>query len=153
MRARAGHHCEGDSFAAHFLYSDRDDLLNKLSQIGIELNILDEKAIAFDPFGSYSIDDLDKIKYPIPGHSDLEQPKDTELFGYKVHIWVQENRFEISISGLGTDNAYEVSDEDFQACMALEKEFDKLLWSKYLDKEIEQRAHCISKEKYPELFE
>lgn len=153
MRARSGHSCEGDSFAVHFIYHDRADLLFKLSQIRVVPDILGKDIIIFDPFASYSIDELDKIRYPIPGHNDLQQIGDTSIFGYKVHIWVQKNIFEISISGLGTDNAYEVSDRDFQACLALEKEFDKLSWHKYLDKEVEQHAHCISREKYPELFE
>ncbi len=153
MRARAGHSCEGDSFAAHFLYNGREDLINKLAQIGVTLNELGPRDLVFDPFESYSIRDLDKIKYTIPGCDDLEQPKDAQIFGHKVYIWVQSNRFEISISGNENDNAYTVSDEDFEVCKDLEQEFEALKWNIYIDKEIKDHPHCISQEKYPELYE
>lgn len=152
MRARSGHSCEGDSFAAHFLYNGREDLLNKLSQIGVSLNEIGPRDLVFDPFETYSIRDLDKIKYTIPGCDDLEQPKDVLVFGHKVYIWVQHNRFEISISGNETDNAYAVSEEDFQICMNLEEKFDEINWRQYIDEEIKNHPHCISKDKYPELY-
>lgn len=152
MRARAGHNCEGDSFAAHFKYTDREDLIKRMTEIGVTIKTLDKDHIPFDPFGSYNIDNLDKIKYTIPGCDDLEQPQNVEAFGYKIHIWVQADRFEISVSGLDTENAYEVAEKDFETCFALEKEFDKLSWQEIIDKEIIQHPHCISEEKYPELY-
>lgn len=153
MRSRGGHNCEGDSFCVYFKYTDREDLINKLQQIGVTLNKLEEGFIAFDPFESYSIDDLDKLKITIAHLSDLEQPQYVEVFGYKAHIWVISGRFEISISGTKDGQTYKVSEEDFQVCQSLETEFDKLGWSAILDEEIKQQIHCVSKEMYPELFE
>lgn len=153
MRARAGHSCEGDSFAAHFKYNGREDLIEKLGQIGVSLNKLGKDDLVFDPFGTYSIDNLDKIKYAITGFEDLEQPKDVLAFGHKVHIWVQKDRFELSVSGNESNNAYEVAEEDYQICLALEKEFDKLGWQQFKDLEIKTLTHCISEERYPELYE
>lgn len=152
MRARAGHNCEGDSFAVNFKYDGKEDLIDKMSQIGIILKPLEKDLIPFDPFASYDIDDLDKIRYTIPGIDDIEQPQETSIFGYKVYIWVQPKSFEISISGTETDNVYEVSDSDFKVCSMLEKEFDKLSWSNFLDEKITSHPHCISKENYPELY-
>lgn len=152
LRARQGHNCEGDSFAAHFKYTDREDLLGKMSQLGVSLNLLPKDALLFDPFGSYNIDNLDKIKYPIPGCDDLEQPQDVVVFGHQVYMWMQKNIFEISIAGTDTNSAYHVSEKDFQVCLELEKEFEKLGWEAFLDEGIVSLPHCISKEKYPELY-
>ncbi len=152
MRARGAHYCESDSFCAHFSYVDLDDLKHKLGQLGVPLKPLDKDAIAFDPFGSYSIDDLDKIKYTIQGHNELEQPQEVILFDQKAHIWVQPNCFEVSISGSKDDAGYKVSDKDFEVCQVLEKEFDRLSWQNFLDDDITNHAHCISRKLYPELF-
>lgn len=152
MRSRGGHNCEGDSFCVYFKYTEREDLINKLEQIGVSLNQLEEGFIAFDPFESYSIDDLDKLKITIAHFSDLEQPQYVDVFGYKAHIWVISGRFEISISGTGDGQTYKVSEDDFKVCLHLEEQFEKLNWSSILDEDIKQQIHCISKEKYPELF-
>lgn len=152
MRARGGHNCEGDSFCVYFKYENRDDLISKLAQIGVELSPMDEGFISFDPFESYSIDDLDKLKITILEFNDLEQPQYVEIFGQRVHIWVMSNRFEISVSGSKDEQTYKVSNDDFDVCMKLEEEFDKLGWESIIDKEIEDQVHCISNKKYPELF-
>lgn len=152
MRSRGGHNCEGDSFCVYFKYTDRGDLIDKLQQIGVTLNKLEEGFIAFDPFESYSIDDLDKLKITIAHFSDLEQPQYVDIFGNKAHVWVIAGRFEISISGNKDGQTYKVSEEDFEICQHLEEQFDKLNWSAILDEDIKQQIHCISREKYPELF-
>ncbi|MDR2948967.1 MAG: hypothetical protein LBV71_07150 [Prevotella sp.] len=152
MRARGGHNCEGDSFCAYLKYDNKDDIKTKLAQIGVTLNKLEEGFIAFDPLESYSLDDLDKLRITIPQFSDFEQPQYVKVLGYKVHIWIMENRFEISVSGTKDDRTYKVSEEDFNVCVELEKEFDKLNWKSILDEEIKTQVHCISKDKYPELF-
>lgn len=152
MRARGGHNCEGDSFCVYFRYDTRDDLITKLAQIGVTLNRLEDGYIAFDPLESYSFDDLDKLRITIQQFSDLEQPQYVEIFNRKVHIWVMSNRFEISVSGTKDGKTYKVSDDDFDICTLLEKEFDKLGWISIIDKEIKTQIHCISEDKYPELF-
>jgi len=153
MRARGGHNCEGDSFCVYFKYNDLEDLTAKLDRIGVKLNKVPEGSIVFDPFESYSFEDLDKLKITIARFSNLEQPQHTKIFGYKVHIWVLNNRFEILVSGTKQGQTYKVSDDDFRVCLDLEKHFDKLGWKPILDDDITNQPHCISKEKYPELFE
>ncbi|MDU1892071.1 MAG: hypothetical protein E6767_15410 [Dysgonomonas sp.] len=152
MRDRGGHNCEGDSFCAYFKYDSKDDLITKLKQLGVRLNSLEEGDIAYDPFESYSFDDLDKLKIVITQFKELEQPQYVSLFGHKAHIWIMNGRFEISVSGTKDGKTYKVSDNDFTVCLELEKEFDKLNWKSILDDEIKQQTHCISKEKYPELY-
>lgn len=152
MRARGGHHCEGDSFCVYFKYDTREDLISKLSLLGIEIRELQEEEIAFDPSESYSIDDLDKLKITISEYKDLIQPQNVEIYGNTAHIWVIKDRFEISISGYKDNQIYKVSDADFKICLLLEKDFDHLGWESILDNDIKSQMHCISKEKYPELF-
>lgn len=152
MRSRGGHNCEGDAFCTYLKYTDFDDLSTKLAQIGVVLNHLDEESIVFDPTKSYSLYDLDQLKITISQFKDIEQPQHTDIFGYKVHIWVLANCFEISISGTKKGVAYKVSDEDFNICLSLENEFDKLGWESIIDDSIKAEPHCISDERYPELF-
>lgn len=152
MRARGGHNCEGDSFCAYFLYNDEADLKDKLSKIGVELAPLEEGFISFDPTKSYSFDDLDKLKVTIAKYPNLEQPQHIKISGHKVHVWVMDNVFEISVSGTKDGKLYKVSEEDFEVCLLLENEFSKLGWESILDKEIELQEHCISEKIYPELF-
>lgn len=152
MRGRGGHNCEGDSFSVYFRYTGREDLIAKMQRIGVEMKKLEDGFIAFDPLESYSFDDLDKLKITISQFGDLEQPQYVEIFGCKVHIWVMANQFEISVSGTKDGQTYKVSDEDFTVCLSLEKEFEKLRWKSILDDDITKQAHCISEQKYPELY-
>lgn len=152
MRDRGGHNCEGDSFCVYFKYSDREDLTSKMEKLGVELKKLKDGFIPFDPSQSYSFDDLDKLTITIGHFSDLEQPQHADVFGYKVHIWVLPARFEISVSGTNSNHIYKVSDEDFKVCLALEDEFDKLGWRSIVDEDIKKQRHCISEDRYPELF-
>lgn len=152
MRARGGHNCEGDSFCVYFTYTDRNNLTEKLNKIGVTLNYISEEFNSFDPFTSYSLDDLDKLKITVQHYPDVEQPQYVNLFGHKAHIWILENSFEISVSGSKDGQIYKVSDKDFEICRLLESEFDKLEWKSVIDNNIKNYSHCISKEKYPELF-
>ena len=153
MRSRGGHNCEGDSFCVYFKYSDKSDLTAKLNKLGITLDKLQEGDIAFDPLESYSFEDLDKLKIVIAHFGDLVQPQNTHIDNYNVHVWVLPNSFEISVSGTKENNAYKVSEEDFQICLYLESLFDKLGWSGLQNEDIKKYPHCISEEIYPELFE
>jgi len=153
MRSRGGHNCEGDSFCVYFKYGGREDLINKLSQLGVTLKELQEGDIAYDPFESYSFEDLDKLKMVIKLYDDLQQPQYVDIFGYKAHIWVLNSRFEVSVSGTKEgETTYQVSEEDYRVCLALEKEFDRLGWESITDDDIKDQFHCISKDKYPELY-
>jgi len=152
LRDRGGHNCEGDSFCAYFKYTDWDDLEERLSQLGISLKTLEEGDIAFDPFESYSFDDLEKLKITISRFKEIEQPQHTQINGYKAHVWVLDDKFEISVSGSKDGQVYKVSEKDFEICRELEKSFDMLGWKSITDDDIKKYPHCISKEIYPELW-
>ncbi len=152
MRSRGGHNCEGDAFCAYFKYNDLDDLKAKMSLIGVSLKELGENSRAFDPMKSYSLYDLDDLDVTISRFSHIVQPQSVDVFGYKIHVWVLDNSFELSVSGTKEGQAYKVMEEDFQVCSELESQFDKLGWISLLDHEIESKPHCVSKNMYPELF-
>lgn len=152
LRARGGHNCEGDSFCAYFKYDGLTDLKAKLAAIGVELNRVEEEGVAFDPFKSYSLDDLDNLKITISEFPAYEQPQHVEIFGSKIHLWIFPGRFEISVSGSKGGQIYKVSEEDYQVCRQLEEQFDGLEWKKIVDEDIKNYPHCISPVRYPELF-
>lgn len=153
MRARAGHNCEGDSFCAYFRYGDQETLTLRLGQLGIVLKELEPGCIAYDPFEDYSFEDLERIRVTTPRYPNLEQPQYVTALGHRVHVWIMGYSFEVSVSGSKDGKTYTVTDNDFQVCCELEKEFDKLKWSSLLDNDIKSQPHCISEEMYPELFE
>ena len=152
LRARGGHNCEGDSFCVYFKYTSKDDLVEKMFQIGVLLEVLSDDFISFDPFESYDLEDLDKLKITISSFPDLIQPQYVEIFNSKVHIWVLDDKFEISVSGSKDDLMYKVSDADFVVCRKIENELNRLHWQSILDNDIENYPHCISQKIYPELF-
>ena len=76
-----------------------------------------------------------------------------KIFGFKTFIWVYDGAIQISVSSTKDDNPYEISEVDFDICLQLEKNFTELGWQNLIDRKIEQSILCISKSKYPELFE
>lgn len=152
LRARGGHNCEGDSFYVSFLYDDLDDLVNKLKGLGVTLQKIPEGSIPFDPMARYSLFDLDRIRNVVPGTKEWEQPGFVTIEGNEAHIWVMNNHFTISISGTKKENKYVVDEDDFLAAKAIESKFNTLDWLPFIDKNIIKETHCVSRERYPELF-
>ena len=152
IRAWGGHANDGDSFKAAFNYEGRQDLVDRLEQLGVTLEIIPDNYPRLVIGQPYPYEEFEKFKSEIRGHEDLEQPKYRVVFGHSVFIWVSENGIEISVSGTKDGDRYEVSSADFDVCLNLEKDFDGLGWMKFLDKTIEQNVCCISPSRYPELF-
>jgi hypothetical protein len=151
-RAWGGHANDGDEFQVAFSYSDRQDLINKIGQLGLILNTIPDdfpRPVKHQP---YTAEEFNKFKIGIEQFTDLEQPGHSMIFGFKAHIWVRQNSFLITISGTRDDNFYEVTEDDLKVCIELEKQFVHLGWHKYLDKSLEKSVCCISQTKYPELY-
>jgi hypothetical protein len=123
IRAWGGHANDGDEFQVAFKFSDEQDLISKLQQLGLKV------------------------------HDCFEQPGRSILFGYEAFVWVNENSVFITVSGTKDNNPYEVSEDDFKACRELEKCFDNLSWLSLRDNSLEHSVCCISRSKYPELFD
>lgn len=151
-RAWGGHANDGDQFQVAFLYSDRQDLLNKITQLGLNLNIIPYDFPRPIIGKSYSVEELNKFKSEINNFTDLEQPGRSIILGHKVFIWINDNSILITISGTQDGNYYEVTEEDFEVCLELEKHFDSLGWQKIIDKSLETNICYICQTRYPELY-
>ena len=151
-RAWGGHANDGDEFQVAFLFTDKEDLLNKIGQLGLTLNVIpndSKRPIIGLP---YPADEYNKFKNEIKQFTDLEQPGKTIIFGKKVFIWILNNSIQIIISGTRDGNRYEVTEDDLNVCIELEKQFDNLGWQTIIDKSLEKSVCCISQTKYPELY-
>jgi hypothetical protein len=151
-RAWGGHANDGDEFQVAFSFFERQDLINKIGQLGLSLNVIPDDFPRPVIGQSYPSEEFYKFKSDIKQFRDLEQPGHSIIFGHKVFIWVHGNSFNISISGTRDSNYYYVTEDDFKVCMELEKQFDNLGWQNIVDKSIEKNVCCISRTKYPELY-
>lgn len=147
-RAWGGHANDGDEFQVAFSFADRQDLENKLGQLGLTLNTIPDNFS-----GPYPADEFGKFKNEIKKFPDLAQPGHSIIFGCTVFIWVHNNSINITVSGTKDGNRYEVTENDFKICLELEKHFDSLGWQKIMDNSLEKSVCCISRAKYPELYE
>lgn len=151
-RAWGGHSNDGDEFQVAFSFTDRQDLINKIGQLGLVLNTIPPDFPRPVIGQSYPAEEFNKFKNEIKIFPDLEQPGNSIIFGYNAFIWVHNNALHIKISGTRDGNPYEVTEDDLKVCIELEKQFDNLCWSKILDKSLEKNVCCISRTKYPELY-
>lgn len=150
MRAWGGHANDNDTFKTAIKYLDKQDLVDKLGALGVTLNSIPSDYPKPIVDKSYSASEYELFKKPIELFENLEQPGYSIINGQKVYIWVFDYYFTISISNL---NMYEVSEEDFEVCLEIEKTFDNLGWQEIRDTHIEKSVCCISKAVYPELYE
>ena len=151
-RAWGGHANDGDEFQVAFSFIHRQDLLDKIGQLGLTLNTIPEDFPRPVIGQSYPSEEFEKFKNEIKPFRDLEQPGLSKIFGHKVFIWVQENSILITVAGTRDDNRYQVTEDDFKACLELERHFDKLGWQNIIDNSLEKSVCCISQTKYPELY-
>jgi hypothetical protein len=153
VRAWGGHNNDGDRFMVYFSYSTKDDLLIKINRLGVKLNILPCDTPKPIPGVSYPSEEFEKFKLAISKFPDLEQPGITKINGFPCHIYISDTYIQISVSGTKDGNYYAVTNADFENSKKLEEFFDSLIPPLEKDLEIEKDAGCVSKHKYPELFD
>lgn len=119
-RATGGHANDGDTFIVSFIFPDRKSLIEQVNRIGLT-----------------------------PGFSD-DNNWGRNLLGRLMFWRIKDNRFELDISGTADSNYYEVSEADFNTCVYLEKEFDRLSWLDFIDRSIEKSSYIVSKGKFIE---
>ena len=151
-RAWGGHANDGDEFQVAFTFTNRQDLMDKLEQVDLRLKTIPDDFPRPVIGQSYPAAEFEKFKNEIKLYPDLEQPGHSVVFGQKVFIWVYDNSFQLTVSGTKDGNRYEVSEDDFKACLELENHFDKLGWKNIVDNSLEKSVCCISQTKYPELY-
>lgn len=145
-RAWGGQANDGDEFQVAFLFTDKQDLIHKVEQLGLTLPTMPNDSQNPLTTTIYS-------PSKIPQFPDLAQLGHCIVFGHKAFVWVNNYSIHIGISGTKDNNYYEVTEDDFNACLELEKHFEHLDWQKNLDKSLEENVCCLSRIKYPELYE
>ena len=153
LRAWGGHNMDNDRFVASFHYNSKEDLFDKLHSLNVVVNVLPPDTPRPIVGVSYPAEDFWKFKISVRRFPDLEQPGSTTVNSFPCHIYIDDDSFQISISGTKDGNIYEVTAEDFEVCKHLESLFDILGFGKERHFEIENDAACVSRNKYPELYD
>lgn len=143
---------DGDRFEAKLSYDSKNGLLELAKKLGVTLNILPKDTPQPIPGVSYPAAEFWEFKRPIKRFPDLEQPGTTVINSLPCHIYIDEDSFQILVSGTEDGNTYAVTDKDIATCKKLESLFDELNLMPQKDFTIEDNAGCVSPKKYPELF-
>ena len=151
-RAQGGHANDGDTFMAGIIFSDKVDLLHKLSLLNIRPGTIGPDDLQPVAGQAYTGDEFAKFKTPVTDFPGIEQPGHVCITGQKAFIWISQRMITFSVSGIDDGNLYEVSDADFKACLALEAVFDNLNWQAYKDTSAMQSSSCVSPASYPEFY-
>ncbi len=150
-RAWGGHANDGDTFEIYLKYSDKEDLLSLCKELGINLNVLPPNTPEPIPGKSYSFEEFEHFKNKIKDFPEYEQPCHSRIFSCPVFIWIENGQLRILLSGAKDGNNYEVMGLDYENCLKIEHKIKKLDLS--FDNSIEERITCISRSRYPELWE
>ena len=153
VRAWGGHNDDGDRFMVAFSYSSKENLIDTLTKLGLQINILPPDTPRPIVGVSYPAAEFWKFKVSVRRFPDLEQPERAKINAFPCHIYIDDTKINISIAGTKDDNFYAVTTKDFEVCKQLEIFFDTLSLSDDRNYEIEEDAGCISRTKYPELFD
>ncbi len=143
----------GQSFKTSIKYTDKEDLLDKLKQLKIDIQTIPEDAPKPIKGQAYTSTEYALFKTGIKRFPDIEQPKNCELFGQKCFVYVFNDFIELSVSGHGSEQqvkSWLVSDKDFKVCKTLEQEICKLKLASDIDREVEKDKRYISKTFYKE---
>ena len=151
-RAWGGHNDDGDRFVASFSYGSKESLIDTLNRLGLQINVLPPDTPRPVVGVSYPAEEFWKFKISVNRFPDLEQPGSTNINSFPCHIYIDDTKINISISGTKDDNFYAVTTRDFEVCKELEIFFDRLNLRDDKNYEIEKDAACVSRMKYPELF-
>lgn len=144
---------DGDEFVVTFRHSGKDDLLRKLSSIGVELRAIKENEKIFRPELPIGKKNSVDLPDPIPSFPDLAQPKWKMIAEAECFIFVAEEYFWIAVSNtIGSGEWWKVFPEDFEACKRIEEIFDKVSLRDSRIYETENYGRFINRHNYPQYF-
>jgi hypothetical protein len=149
----ATHGYQGQCFILPITYSDRNDLINKLSDLNIAIKLIPEDSSKPIKGKSYSGIEHLQFKRGIHRFPEIEQPGHVAIFRIKCFVWVTEKHIEIRVGGNGNPEEvanWEVSDKDFLIALQLEDILSKMeiIHHRYRDMDLDRRY--LSKRFYKE---
>ena len=151
-RAWGGHANDGDEFTLILHYEAKDDLLDILKRLNIQLNSIPRDHPKPVPGKAYTHDEYSVFKSEISDFPEYEQPRHVDIYGAKCFCWIEKGNITFTFSGGRDGNSYEVSETDFENCKKIEQLIiDKGLTAK-VSRDFESSVTCISKTRYPDLF-
>ena len=101
----------------------------------------------------YSSEEFEKFKNEIKDVPEYEQPSHISIGSSPCFCWVENGKLSLSLSGAADENRYEVSEMDFNNCLAIEKIIEKENLVIFVSSEYENWVTHISRKYYPELFD
>ena len=143
----------GQSFKTRIKYTDRNDLIKKLGELKVKLEIISSDSPKPIAGQSNTVKEHQSFKKGIKRFRELAQPRNTKALKHSCHIWVFDDYFEISIGGNGTEEERKhwlVGELDFDICQALDNKISKTSLASYIDREVEEDERFISKTYYSE---
>ncbi len=152
-RAWGGHAGDGDEFEICLRFRDKAELFDILKVVGVELKNIPEHCSKPIQGKSYTGEEFQKFKTEIKDYPKFEQPLHTKINSIPCFIWIENGKISITFSGAKGGNLYQVSNEDFQNCLKVERIITDMKLKKYVSTEYEDDMRYISKNNYPELFD
>lgn len=145
FRAFGGHMNDGDTFKMCFKFNKIDELIIIMESLNFQIrkatiNIENE----YDIISS----EYEKVEeYP-----DFIKPGIQESINVNWFLWIDKNQLIISIAGTGTENNFDVTENDFKKCQEMEFLIKKKKLTDKIDKHFNHKSGCISVENYPHIF-
>lgn len=143
----------GQRFILPIIYSDRNDLIIKLSDLNIPIKLIPEDAPKPIKGKFYTGAEHLQFKRGIHRFPEIEQPGHVTIFGIKCFVWVTEEHITISVTGNGSPEEvakHDVSDNDFVIALKLEETFSKMDIINHRDRNMDLDRRYISKRFYKE---
>lgn len=152
-RAWGGHANDGDEFGIWLNYVSKDELFQILNALNISLKKIPENYPRPLVGKNYSYEEFQKFKNEIKDFPEYEQPSHISISSVPCFCWIENGKLCFSFSGAEDGNRYEVTETDFNNCLAVERAIKKAKLETYVSREYENWVTHISVKYYPELFE
>lgn len=129
-RGAGGLVSHGEAFRADIRYVDRADLIAKLRGLGVELAPMRPDAPRPEPEVAYTAAEWARFPRAMRQFPDLEEPQSQTVEGHRVHLFVHDHHFEITVSGSDPER-WAVTKDDAHACSEIDRRLDDLGWRKW----------------------
>ncbi|HTL80393.1 MAG TPA: hypothetical protein VL651_01740 [Bacteroidia bacterium] len=145
---------DGDEFVVSFSFDGKEDLLEKMKALGIELKAIVPGEKTFDRKVNVSKENAVTLPDPIVSFPELAQPKFQNILGVNVYVFIGEGYFWIAVSNtIKSGEWWKVTPADVECCMKMEKLFDQLGWRSSRVYHTENYGRFVNRNNYPQYFQ